>query len=47
MDMEIESCYKFMIENFPQFQEFVKQHTHLSTDELIEKYDLKVNKEQD
>ena len=36
-----------MIENIPQFQEFIEQHKHLTTDELLIKYDIGINKEQE
>lgn len=44
---EIKNCYKFIIENIPQFQEFIEQHKHLTTDELAQKYNIQINKEQD
>lgn len=34
-----------MIENIPQFKEFVEQHKHLSIEELMQKYDIDVGRE--
>lgn len=47
MEEQIKNYYKFMIENIPQFKEFVEQHKHLSTDELMQKYNININKEQE
>lgn len=43
--MDIKNCYKFMLENIPQFQEFKKQIENQTTEELLQ-YILE-NKEQD
>lgn len=45
--MDIKNYYNYMLENIPQFQEFRKQNKELTTDELMNKFNINVNKEQD
>lgn len=37
---EVKKLYNFMIEYVPQFKEFVEAHKDLSTDELMQKYNI-------
>lgn len=44
---EIETYYNYLLTNVPQFALFINQYKHLSTDELMEEFDININKRQE